>query len=279
MKVYLSATLLMLLAGSGAGARGVDGPRVEERAVRRSVTRLLRSVKGEPLGSAVVVGSAANGLWLVTSRHVVETVEQLCVVAMDGESRPARVLPFREPASRLALDVAVLWQPNSPAAGNTPPPRVVATWADPMPVAAAYPVVTASGYQTPSDQSGHTPRYSESTGLLLPLLPTAIEGGFDLTSSVTVVKGMSGGGLFHGARLMGINGTHAHPLWPGVLLSGSGQPLDPALNAQLEQVSLGVSATAIKRLLQDAVKPNDQDLRGMEGLLHCRTHLESPGTF
>jgi len=117
----------------------------------------------------------------------------------------------------------------------------------------------------------HTPLY---------LPPTlTIQGEIGEPQIHAVVKGMSGGGLFLGARLVGINGTHAHPLWPGVLLSGSGQPLEPALNAQLEQVSLGVSATAIKRLLQVAVKPNDQDQRGMEGLPHCRTSLQSPGTF
>ena len=64
----------------------------------------------------------------------------------------------------------------------------------------------------------HTPLY------LPPTLTVKGENG--VPQIHTVVKGMSGIGLFLGDRLVGINGTHAHPLWPDVLLSGSGQLLD-----------------------------------------------------
>ncbi len=239
---------------------------------------LLTTTSGEPLGSAVVVGSAEGGQWLVTSRHVVESVSRVCVVAFAGEAKAAQVLPFREPASRLALDVALLWRPDPASGAKTPNVSMVAEWASPMPLVAEFPVVTASGYPAAIGNSQPEPRYTESTGLLLPLLTAPIEGGFDLTSTVTVRKGMSGGGLFMGDRLVGINGTHAHPLWSGVLLSGSGQPIDPTLNARLEQVSLGVSATSIKLLLQSAVKPTPRELRGIETLT-CGPQPVPAGSF
>ena len=250
----------------------------DAEAMRRGVTMQLTTTAGEPLGSAVVVRSAEGGHWLVTSRHVVEAVSRVCVVAPVGEAKAAQVLPFREPASRQALDVALLWQPEPNTTSKPANPRMVAQWASPIPQAAEFPVVTASGYPAASDNSQPVPRYTESTGLLLPLLTTPIEGGFDLTSTVTVGKGMSGGGLFLGDRLVGINGTHAHPLWSGVLLSGSGQPIDPALNARLEQVSLGISSTTIQRLLQAAVKPSLRELKGIEAL-SCGPQPVSPGSF
>lgn len=273
LKACFVAALMMVFARQEAKAAVSDA-----EVLRRGVTMLLTTTAGEPLGSAVVVGSSEGGRWLVTSRHVVESVSRVCVVAVAGETKAAQVLPFREPASRQALDVALLWQPDPITSAKTPNPSMVAQWASPMPLVAEFPVVTASGYPAASDNSQPAPRYTESTGLLLPLLTAPIEGGFDLTSTVTVGKGMSGGGLFLGDRLVGINGTHAHPLWSGVLLSGSGQPIDPALNARLEQVSLGVSATTIKRLLQSAVKPTHRELKGIETLT-CGPQPVSPGAF
>jgi hypothetical protein len=88
---------------------------------------------------------------------------------------------------------------------------------------------------------------------------------------------MSGGGLFLGDRLVGINGTHAHHLWSGVLLSSLGEPLDPGLNARLEQVSLGVSSTTLRRKLQELVKPTARELKGLEGLI-CDPVPPSPPT-
>lgn len=263
--------MALLFALTWPAARAM--PEHKARALRRNVTMLLTTNSGQPLGSAVVVGAEKGGLWLVTSRHVVETMLRVCVVAKDGGARVAQVLPPSEPASRLALDVALLWQPVRSLTGKAP--GAVAPWVSPMPVAAEFPVVTASGFPVASDKSHPTPQYTESTGLLLPLLREPIEGGFDLTSTVSVEKGMSGGGLFLGERLVGINGTHAHPLWTDVLLSRSGQPIDSALNSRLEQVSLGVSATRIQRLLKAAVKPTGRQLKGIE----AQTCDSSPGSL
>jgi len=248
--------------------------------LRRQVTRLLTTAQAEPLGSAVVIGVETGGQWLVTSRHVVESITRVCVVTSDGAAAAAQVLPFREPASRLALDVALLWQPAHQHSAAVPSRQVVAPWATPMPVPADFPVVFATGYPAPSQVLGSDRpqplRYQESSGLLLPLLQSPIEGGFDLSSTVSVGKGMSGGGLFLGDQLVGINSTHAHPLWSGVLLNKAGQPIDQVLNARLEQVSLGVSSTTIRKLLQTTQKPSPLSLDGIENI-SCSSPLQSPG--
>jgi hypothetical protein len=270
LRICFCSLLLIVLAGYAA-----KGANNDAQDLRRQATMLLTTTGGEPLGSAVVIGSAVGGHWLVTSRHVVDSVARVCVVAFAGEAKAAQVMPFHEPASRQAVDIALIWLPNSDAKSKPPIPRVIAQWATPMPVAAEFPVVTASGYPTARDNHQPAARYTESTGLLLPLLTEPIEGGFDLASTVTVGKGMSGGGLFMGERLVGINATHAHPLWSGVLLNKSGRPIDPALNARLEQVSLGVSATTIQRLLKAAVKPTNLALNGIETLT-CGLPTEAP---
>ena len=249
----------------------------DDEVMRRGVTMLLTTPKGEPLGSAVVVGLEPGGRWLATSRHVVDTLSRVCVVSPSSKAGAAHVMPSREPPSRLALDVAFLWQPTPPRQVDATTLRLLAFWADPMPDASAFPVVTASGFPAPVNAQSPMPRYTETTGLLLPLLRQPIEGGFDLTSTVAVGKGMSGGGLFLGGRLVGINGTHAHPLWSGVLLSSMGEPLDPGLNARLEQVSLGVSSTTIRRKLKESVEPTARELKGLEGLI-CDPLPPSPPT-
>jgi hypothetical protein len=244
---------------------------------RRSVTMLLTTTTGESLGSAVVVGLEPGGRWLVTSRHVVDTFSRVCVVPAFDKAGAAQVMPSQEPPSRLALDVAFLWQPTPWRPVDLTTRRPLAVFADPMPDASVFPVVTASGFPAPVNIQSPLPRYTETTGLLMPLLQQPIEGGFDLTSTVAVGKGMSGGGLFLDDRLVGINGTHAHPLWSGVLLSNLGKPLDPALTARLELVSLGVSAPTIRRKLQKLVKPTARELQGLDGL-SCAPLAPAPQT-
>lgn len=226
----------------------------------------LKTQDQQSLGSAVVVAADPAGTWLVTSRHLVEAIRRVCVVPLDGFAEPAQVLAFRNPPARIALDLALIWQPASRSVGSGSAPRLVAQLANPMPTAANLPVVTASGYPNITDQEQTNSRYIESTGLLLPLLNTRIEGGYDLASSVSLRKGMSGGGLFLGDRLLGINGIHAQPLWSGALLDATGKPLSPDLNLQLEQVSLSISTPVMQRLLQTAVRPSDQDLKGIESM-------------
>jgi hypothetical protein len=255
--------VILVLVGVGPGVAALAD---QAEAIRREVTMQLKTEDYQPLGSAVVVQAAQNGYWLVTSRHVVQAIHRLCVVPFAGPPQPAQVMPLRTPSSRLALDLALVWQPASRAVGPVSKPRQVARLVTSLPVAANFQVVTASGYPTLSSNEQSSLRYIESTGLLMPLLEKTIEGGFDVASTVSVTKGMSGGGLFLGERLLAINGIHAHPLWSGTLLDADGQPLKPDLNLKLEQLSLSISASAVQRLLEAAMQPSAQDLKGIETL-------------
>ena len=225
---------------------------------------MLTTPLAEPLGSAVVVARGEGGYWLVTSRHVVESELRVCVVSEDGSTAAAQVLAPLEKASRLAIDAALLWQPEVKGRFRAKSDREIAVFANPMPLATEFPVVIATGFPATTEDLDSRLRYIESSGLLLPLLKEPIEGGFDLTSTVSVRKGMSGGGLFWGKNFIGIRGTHAHPLWSGVLFDRIGQPLSYTVNQQLEQVSLSVSAPTIQRMLTDTKKPSAQQLRGIE---------------
>jgi hypothetical protein len=66
---------------------------------------------------------------------------------------------------------------------------------------------------------------------------------------------MSGGGVFQGRRLIGINGAHANPLWPGQWKDQGNKPVSAILNRKLEQVSLGIPLQTIKLKLKTTTAP------------------------
>jgi hypothetical protein len=66
---------------------------------------------------------------------------------------------------------------------------------------------------------------------------------------------MSGGGVFQGRRLIGINGAHANPLWPGQWKDQGNKPVSAILNRKLEQVSLGIPMQSIKLKLKTTTAP------------------------
>jgi hypothetical protein len=253
-----AAALLPLLMAPAAWAASSDD---EQR--RREVTVLLRSLEGEPLGSAVVLEAAESGYWLATSRHVVEERSRLCVVNPNGVAEAAWVVPLTGRKPRSELDLAFLWLPEPQDQSLPAQRRPVVAFADPQPSATDFPVVIANGYPSPVQPGESRAEYREAKGLLLPLLRQPLQGGFTLSSTAAVQKGMSGGGVFVGSRLIGINGTHADPLWPGVTASESGKPLDEALNQRLELVSLALPAPVIRQALRTAAVPTKQQLAAL----------------
>lgn len=233
------------------------GPAAQQR---QAVTVLLRDSSGTQLGSAVIVGAAKGGHWLVSNRHVVQDQRLVCVQPTNRRAAGALVLPDPQPRRQGGLDLALLWLPLS---GQ---PLPVATLASRTPDAAVLPVVVASGFPTPLQARLEAVPYREAAGLLLPLLSGPLEGGFDLAYSAEVEKGMSGGGLFAGRELIGINGAHAQPLWPGQWNDASGKPVSAALNEKLELVSLGLSAATIETALRSALPPSPAALAPLRSL-------------
>jgi S1-C subfamily serine protease len=245
----------------------VPAQQASEQASRKAVSALLRDQKGDPIGSAVVVAAGAGGHWLATNRHVVEGHAKVCVVTADQRSRPALWLEQDGRSNNKSLDLALLWLP----VGNDPALVTAVMAPDPV-VASQLPVVVATGFPTrqqggPNGEGG----YREASGLLLPLLPQPLEGGFDLAYTAAVEKGMSGGGVFVGDRLIGINGSHPHPLWPGRWKQQNGKPISDQLNQQVELVALGLSVAVIQERLKQASPSAEQATPKWEGESACKS--------
>jgi S1-C subfamily serine protease len=212
-----------------------------------SVVLLL--AEGEAQGSGVLLRHTNRGSWVVTNRHVLEGLSQVCVRSADGRLLPGLpVLPLA--GVERQLDVAFVWLPRG--AENLPLARLVPR---PGPVI-PFPIVTAGGYPVPDERAAAMPIYRELPGLLLPLLEQPLQGGMQLANTSPLRKGMSGGGLFDDSgRLIGISTTHPNPLWSGTLRNEAGRPLPPLLNRQLELVALAIPITRIEPLLDRLTVP------------------------
>lgn len=232
---------------------------------------LLRDTGGTPLGSGVIVGSAIGGHWLVTNRHVVEAQKAVCVVTSDRRATASVVLAPspRMPAGR-ALDLALIWLPRSSAE-----PLMVAALVQQNLIGEQLPLVVATGFPTQLESREDHAVYKESVGLLLPLIQQPLEGGFDMAYTASVEKGMSGGGLFSGGELIGINGAHANPLWPGRWNDAQGKPVDVVLNEKLDLISLGISASTIQNALKAAQIPSSEALQSLKSV-QCKTSQLPP---
>jgi len=179
----------------------------------------------------------------VTNRHVVEGERRICVHTPDGRLWPGiAVLP----AGAEGLDVAFLWLQGVAALPTartaSAPGRSGTAW--------SFPIVRASGFPVREERERQPPAYRELPGLLLPRLPRPLQGGMQLATTAAVRKGMSGGGLFDQQdRLIGINTTHADPLWPALLKEEGGRPVPEELNRRLELVALAIPVGRILALL------------------------------
>ena len=210
---------------------------------------------GEQRGSAVILRRASGGSWLVTNRHVVDGESNVCVRTADGRLWPG-ITVF--PSKQASLDVAFLWLPQ---AGS--PRMSVAALAATKPQAKAgqwdFPIVRSTGYPVREERQAGPPTYRELPGLLLPLLARPLEGGMQLATTAAVRKGMSGGGLFDDqGRLIGINTTHADPLWPAALREEGGKVVSTEMNRKLELVALAIPISRILPLLQQLEPPATQ---------------------
>ena len=228
-----------------------------EGAIRQALTVLLRQANGQQLGSGVLVSRGPSGAWVATNRHVVASQKKVCVVTSDRRSAAAMVLPETKERGRGPIDLALIWLP-----GDEKNPARAAIKEKPY-IAQDLPLVVATGFPTPLGRPVDGPQYNENTGLLLPLLRSPLQDGLDLTYTASVEKGMSGGGVFLGSDLIGINSAHREPLWPGKWRDGRGRAIDEALNEKLDLVSLGISAKQIKEAVIAAKQPNAGDLNGL----------------
>lgn len=237
----------LLAAGLGLSvAEAEAAPAVPSAGTAAAVTAQVL-VAGEPRGSAIFLGRGHGGSWLVTSRHVVDGEGRICIRTSDGRDRPATAVLSGQDRQ---LDVAFLWLPGSDRLPAAIPAAAVGSAGEPW----DFPIVVASGYPVGDRQL--RPPYRERRGLLLPLLPGPLEGGMQLATTAAVHKGMSGGGLFdEQGRLIGLNTSHADPLWPAPLKLEGGKALSPELNRRLELVALAIPASRFLPLLATLQPP------------------------
>ena len=214
---------------------------------RQMVSVLIRERGGTQLGSGVVVGSLPGGYWVATNQHVVQGQSTVCIVAADRKTRAGLVWPKTNMQANEDLDLALIWLPHT-----SKDPLLVASIRRTKSDTGQLPLVIATGYPTSLQPQLNGPTYTESPGLLVALLQNPLQGGFDLTYTAEVVKGMSGGGVFEGIELVGINGAHANPLWPGQWNGQDGKAVEDALQQKLERVSIGISSDRIQKLLKTA---------------------------
>ena len=247
-----TATLPVYAQAKDSAKPEADAPAsrsLSDQLVRRASTVLLRDTRGEQMGSGVIVAEVEGGYWIATNRHVVQDQQLSCVTA-GGQRLPAVVLTAGRSTGHADEDLALLWLPSTKSAV-----LLVADQAGPLEPTEQLPLVVATGFPTPLKPPANGPEYLENSGLLLPLLKQPLQGGFALAYTSVVEKGMSGGGVFQGQTLIGINGAHANPLWPGQWKDQGNKPVSMRLNRKLEQVSLGIPLQTIKLRLKTAVAP------------------------
>ena len=231
---------------------------------RQLVSVLIREEGGGQLGSGVLVGSATGGYWVATNQHVVQEHSIICVVTADRKAAGGIVWPRIKVGTNDSMDLALIWLPH-----KSKDPLLVASLREKQTDPRLLTLVLATGYPTPLQPQPDGPPYTENSGLLVPLLENPLQGGFDLSYTADVEKGMSGGGVFEGVELVGINGTHANPLWPGHWNRQDGKSVDDSLQQKLELVSLGISTGKIVKLLKDALPPNAETYSGSVDKLDC----------
>ena len=261
---WLSASLLIAnVSCAVAGPQKTNQSAVTETkdvvdlALRQVVTVLIRKANGQQLGSGVLVAEATGGLWVASNRHVVADQTTVCVVKADRTTAAALVMPVQSKQKQEDLDLALIWLPQVPQGA-----AVVADISDKAATVKDLPVVVATGF--PVSLSGTSidgPAYSERPGLLVPLLKEPLQEGLDLAYTSVIEKGMSGGGVFLGSALIGINSAHREPLWPGQWLDARGRAVDEKLNEKLNLVSLGLSGKQIKQAIKSASLPKKHDLK------------------
>ena len=267
MKIIPALSFLLLCSGitdAIAQAKPIPinpQPEISEQSQRKAVIVLLSETGGNQLGSGVLIAETNSGYWVATNRHVIEAQIAVCVQTVDRRVLAALVLPPSKAADSSELDLALLWLPV-PRANRL---GVAYSGSNTSP-AADFPLVVATGYPAALQANPGGPIYTEESGLLIPLLKRPLQAGFDLAYTSEVQKGMSGGGLFIGRQLIGINGAHSRPLWPGQWLSESGRPVADDLNRKLEHVSLGLSIGSIQKVLRQSVVPTSTELRALNAV-------------
>ncbi len=196
----------------------------------------VRITSGDQHGSGVIVKQSHGGYWVITNRHVLADVDEHCI-----ETSGLNVYAgIRVPIDNFKDDLALLWFNSKDDQANAD--FVVAA----IEVSHVKEPVTATGYSSGGD-------YAERPGLRILLLNDGLVGGYNLTYTSDIDKGMSGGGIFNSSnRLIGINAIHNDPLWDAPRYFKSGVLVPESLNSKLDRFSIGLDSSLLMKSLVKA---------------------------
>ena len=219
-------------------------PSRPQTSVAEDATLAVINKDGEHIGSAVSFQRKYGMHWAVTNQHVVADHASVCLMSRSGKSYPFSIIQLpldkRHP---MHMDIAFLKAPLETTTGLTTAELQEMKSSQSL----TFPIVVATGYPTSAQAKGQMPPLHMSTGLLVPLIKSELEEGYDTTYTAPVEKGMSGGGVFVDERLVAINGAHSDPLWDFHWKDRYGKPIDASLNEKLGLLSIGISVSTILR--------------------------------
>jgi hypothetical protein len=219
-------------------------PSRPQTSVAEDATLAVINKDGEHIGSAVSFQRKDGMHWAVTNQHVVADHASVCLMSRSGKSYPFSIIQLpldkRHP---MHMDIAFLKAPLETTTGLTTAELQEMKSSQSL----TFPIVVATGYPTSAQAKGQMPPLHMSTGLLVPLIKSELEEGYDTTYTAPVEKGMSGGGVFVDERLVAINGAHSDPLWDFHWKDRYGKPIDASLNEKLGLLSIGISVSTILR--------------------------------
>ena len=211
--------------GSTISSHAFDNPR------QASTVRIL---SGDQHGSGVIIKHSEGGYWVITNQHVLDGESLHCIESIGGGRYQGHLVPLASNKD----DLALLWF----NAGDNEE-QVAKLASGQSGLGEAIELVIATGYPA-------TQEYVERPGLTIPLLAEPLEGGYTLTYTSEIDKGMSGGGVFdENDQLIGINAAHQEPLWDANRRYQSGEPVTAKLNQQLDLVALGLNAEQVRMAL------------------------------
>lgn len=219
-------------------------PSRPQTSVAEDATLAVINKDGEHIGSAVSFQRKDGMHWAVTNQHVIADHASVCLMSRSGKSYPFSIIQLpldkRHP---MHMDIAFLKAPLETTTGLTTAELQEMKSSQSL----TFPIVVATGYPTSAQAKGQMPPLHMSTGLLVPLIKSELEEGYDTTYTAPVEKGMSGGGVFVDERLVAINGAHSDPLWDFHWKDRYGKPIDASLNEKLGLLSIGISVSTILR--------------------------------
>lgn len=196
----------------------------------------VRIRSGDQHGSGVIVKQSHGGYWVITNHHVLANVDVHCI-----ETSGLNVYAgIRVPIDNFKDDLALLWFNSKDDQVNVD--FVVAA----IEASNVKEPVTATGYSSGGE-------YAERPGLRILLLNEGLVGGYNITYTSDIDKGMSGGGIFNSSdRLIGINAIHNDPLWDAPRYFKSGVLVSESLNTKLDRFSIGLDSSLLLKYLLKA---------------------------